>query len=302
MAPVLPAARGAAARRWAAGLLLCGLSLSLCCGAATEHHSLWELTGKHNTVFLLGSIHVLRPGDYPLAPEVLDAYSRSAGLVMEINLGDVDATALQSALLAGAMLPDSTTLREVMGRERYEKASQLAGAAGVDLAQFDQFAPWFAAEAISQAQLSQLGFAAQSGVEMYFLDRAQHDHKSIAGLETVQDQIGLFQGLSLDEQSDYLVSSLSEARELPQEVNAMVRAWQHGDTAWFTREMNSEFGDDPALYQSLLVARNRKWLPKIEALLNADRNYLVIVGTGHLVGPDSVIELLHRSGITAIQR
>jgi uncharacterized protein YbaP (TraB family) len=257
------------------------------------HHSLWELHGKHNIVYILGSIHVLRPADYPLAPEVLDAYAHSRGLVMEINLGDVDATALQSELLAGALLPDARTLPQVMGVKRYGKATQLARAEGIDLARFDQFAPWFAAEAITQAQLSQLGFAAQSGVEMYFLDRAQQDHKSIAGLETVQDQIGLFQGLSLDAQSDYLVTSLAEAHELPHEVDAMVRAWQHGDVAWFTEEMKSEFGDDPVLYQSLLVTRNRKWLPKIEALLNEDGNYLVIVGTGHL---------LQRSGFTAVQR
>jgi uncharacterized protein YbaP (TraB family) len=66
--------------------------------------------------------------------------------------------------------------------------------------------------------------------------------------------------------------------------------------------MQSELGGDPALYESLLAARNRKWIPKIEALLNGDRNYLVIVGTGHLVGPDGVVELLRRAGITAVQR
>jgi uncharacterized protein YbaP (TraB family) len=51
-----------------------------------------------------------------------------------------------------------------------------------------------------------------------------------------------------------------------------------------------------------LVARNRKWVPKIEALLDDDRNYLVIVGTGHLVGQGSVIDLLKKDGIGATQR
>ncbi len=74
-----------------------------------------------------------------------------------------------------------------------------------------------------------------------------------------------------------------------------------GDTAWFAAEMASEFGKDPALYQSVLAARNRKWVPQIEALLNGDGNYLVIVGTGHLVGRDSVIDLLKRDGVGATQ-
>jgi hypothetical protein len=89
---------------------------------------------------------------------------------------------------------------------------------------------------------------------------------------------------------------------LPKDVDAMVRAWQRGDTQWFAGQLQSEFGRDPHVYDSLLGARNRKWLPKIEALLNDDRNYLVIVGTGHLVGPGSVLDLLKKDGIGVSQR
>jgi uncharacterized protein len=82
----------------------------------------------------------------------------------------------------------------------------------------------------------------------------------------------------------------------------MVLAWQHGDTRWFEANMLAELGRDQKLYQSVLGARNRKWVPKIEALLNDDQNYLVIVGTGHLIGPGSVIDLLKKDGIGATQR
>jgi len=73
-------------------------------------------------------------------------------------------------------------------------------------------------------------------------------------------------------------------------------------SVWFETQLKSELGRDPALYQSLLVARNRKWIARIEALLNDDKNYLVIVGTGHLVGRDSVIDLLKKDGVGATQR
>jgi len=82
----------------------------------------------------------------------------------------------------------------------------------------------------------------------------------------------------------------------------MVRAWQRGDTQWFETQLKSDLGRDPSLYQSVLGARNRKWVPKIEALLNDDKNYLVIVGTGHLAGQGSVIELLKKDGIVVTQR
>ena len=281
-------------------LVLCGFSLTS--SADTPLHSLWAVHGKHNTVYLLGSIHVLRPGDYPLPPAVLEAYANAKALVMEINLGALDTDQVQSEMLASAMLPDGKTLPLVLGERRYTHAATLAREVGVELSMFDQFAPWFAAEAISQVQLMELGFQPQSGVEMYFLERARSDGKSIAGLETVHDQIALFQALSLDAQADYLVSSLEEARDLPKQVDEMVRAWQRGDSAWFATQLTSELGRDPALYQSVLAARNRKWIPKIEALLEDDKNYLVIVGTGHLTGRNSVIELLKKDGIGATQQ
>jgi uncharacterized protein YbaP (TraB family) len=286
-------------------LLLAALLLWTCAlpsRADTPLHSLWELHGKHNTVFLLGSIHVLRPGDYPLSPAVMQAYSNSKSLIMEINLADMDLEQLQAEMLTSAMLPDGKSLSDVLGPKRYARAETLAREVGVELATFDRFAPWFAAEAISQLQLVQLGFQPTSGVEMYFLERARSDGKSIAGLETVHDQIALFEGLSMDAQAEYLVSSLEQAHELPKEVDDMVHAWQRGDTAWFDGQLKSELGRDPVLYQSVLAARNRKWIPKIEALLNDDKNYLVIVGTGHLVGHNSVIELLKKDGVGATQR
>jgi uncharacterized protein YbaP (TraB family) len=284
------------------GLLLGGLLLCVTVRADGALHSLWELHGKHNTVYLLGSIHVLRPSDYPLSPVMLEAYRDAKSVLMEVNLQEISSQQVQAEMLGSAVLPEGKTLAGILGKERYGRADALAHEVGIELSLFDQFAPWFAAEAISQMQLTQLGFQPEAGVEMYFMERARNDGKSVDGLETIHDQISLFQNMSLDTQAEYLVSSLEQAHDLPKEVDSMVRAWQHGDTQWFASELQSEFGRDPRLYQSVLVARNRKWVPKIEALLNDDKNYLVIVGTGHLVGQGSVIDLLKKDGIGATQR
>ena len=284
------------------GLILLGLLLCVTVRADGALHSLWELHGKHNTVYLLGSIHVLRPNDYPLAPVVLDAYTHAGSLLMEVNLDEINSEQVQAEMLASATLSDGKTLPDVLGKQRYERAASLAHEIGVELSSFDQFAPWFAAEAISELQLTQLGFQPENGVEMYFMDRARSDGKSVDGLETVHDQISVFQNMSLDAQAEYLLSSLEQAHDLPKEVDSMVRAWQRGDTRWFESELQSDLGHDSDLYQSVLVARNRKWVPKIEALLNSDKNYLVIVGTGHLAGQGSVVDLLKKDGIVATQR
>jgi uncharacterized protein YbaP (TraB family) len=265
-------------------------------------HPLWEVHGKHNTVYLLGSIHVLRPADYPLAPAVLDAYGHAKALVMEIDMGEMDQESVQAEMVASAQLPEGKTLPQVLGTVRYAHARQLASQLGVELSTFDGFAPWFVAEAISQLQLAQLGFQPESGVEMYFLGRARTDGKPVTGLETAHDQIAVFESLSMDTQAEYLVSSLEEAGELPKEVDAMVHAWQRGDTQWFAGQLRRELGRDPAMYQSLLAGRNRRWIPRIEALLGENEDYLVIVGTGHLAGSDSVIELLRKDGFGVVQR
>jgi uncharacterized protein len=284
------------------GSALCALLLCVTARADGALHSLWEIHGKHNTVYLLGSIHVLRASDYPLAPAVMEAYGNAKSVLMEVNLEEINSAQVQAEILASAVLPEGKTLPDVLGKQRYAHAEALARDVGVDLSMFDQFAPWFAAEAISQMQLTQLGFQAETGVEMYFMDKARTDAKSVAGLETVHDQIQVFQNMPLDTQADYLVSSLEQAHDLPKEVDSMVRAWQRGDTQWFENQMRSELGRDPRVYQAVLGTRNSKWVPKIEALLNDDKNYLVIVGTGHLVGQGSVIELLKKDGIGATQR
>jgi len=283
---------------------LLGWSLGAVSAARADStlHCLWEIHGKHNTVYLLGSIHTLRASDYPLPPAVLDAYRGAKSLVMEIDPSELESAQLQSEMLASATLTDGKNLHDILGTARYAHAEVLAHDVGLDLSNFDQFAPWFVAEAISQMQLMQLGFDPSSGVEMYFLGRARTDGKSIAGLETGHDQLALFEGMPMETQANYLISSLEQAHDLTREVNAMVRAWQGGDMGWFETELKSDLGRDPAVYQSLLVSRNRKWIARIEKLLDDDENHLVIVGTAHLVGRDSVIDLLKKDGIGAVQR
>lgn len=283
-------------------LALCAWLLSATVWADGALHSLWEIHGLHNTVYLLGSIHVLRPADYPLSRAVLNAYGDAKSVVMEIDLGEIDSAQVQSEMMESALLPEGKTLQSVLGTQRYARAQALAHEVGVELSMFDTFAPWFVAEAISQLQLAQMGFDPQSGVEMFFLEHARSDGKSIAGLETAHDQIALFEAMSLDAQAQYLIASLEQAHDLPKQVDEMVHAWQRGDTAWFNSQLAQELGRDPVLYQAVLASRNRKWIPKIEALLKADQNYLVIVGTGHLVGRDSVLDLLKKDGFTATQR
>ena len=112
--------------RWRlAGLALSCVALAATVRADTALHALWELHGKHNTVYILGSIHVLRPTDYPLAPAVLNAYGNAKSIFMEVNLQEIDVQRMQIELLASARLPEGKTLPSIMGKQRYERAGAL---------------------------------------------------------------------------------------------------------------------------------------------------------------------------------
>src|SRR5271157_5880585 len=114
------------------GWALCGWALCTPARADSALHSLWELHGKHNTVYVLGSIHVLRPSDYPLSPAVLDAYSSAKALFMEVNLQEIDSQQMQSELLASALLPAGKSLPSILGKQRYDRADALARDVGVE--------------------------------------------------------------------------------------------------------------------------------------------------------------------------
>ena len=80
------------------------------------------------------------------------------------------------------------------------------------------------------------------------------------------------------------------------DLDRLISAWRKGDLRALEREFRKERQQAPQLYDDLLGARNRKWLPQIQALLGEQRNYLVVVGTLHFVGKDGLLELLKHSG------
>ncbi|HSG90039.1 MAG TPA: TraB/GumN family protein, partial [Pseudomonadales bacterium] len=176
--------------------LLAALATQAC--AARDRNILWTVQGAHNTVYLLGSIHVLRPGDGGLPPAAEAAYADAEQLVMEIDLDDpasADPAALLQAMQRTALLPEGTSLREVLGGD-YASIEGRARQAGVDLAVFDRFAPWLVAVTLMQLELAKRGFAPDLGIEHSLASRASKDGKAIAGLETPEQQFAAMGGLT----------------------------------------------------------------------------------------------------------
>lgn len=292
-------------RSLAAGLT--ALAVALGCAApaaARDRHALWTIEGERNTVYLLGSIHVLRPGDGDLPPAMQEAYADAEGLVMEIDFDDpavADPVALIGAMRTAAALPPGTTLREVLGPDLPLVESRLREA-GLDLDLFEGQAPWLLAVTLLQVELARRGFDPSLGTERRIAAQAATDDKPITGLETPAQQFAVLGGLSLPEQKRFLLMTLDEASGLDAQVDELLGAWRRGDVAALARTLSDEYERFPELYGPLTVDRNRAWVPQIEALLDDPDDYLVVVGALHLVGRDSVVDLLRQRGHRVEQR
>jgi uncharacterized protein YbaP (TraB family) len=271
--------------------------------AAEDRGVLWTVQGRQNTVYLLGSVHVLRPGDAALPRAALDAYADAEQLVMEIDLDDAtvgDPLAMAQQMQASAALPAGQSLQAVLGSD-YAEVARRASDAGLDLEMFDRFQPWFVATLLLQLELAKRGFDPALGIEQQLAGRAIADRKPITGLETPAQQFAVLSGLSLADQKRFLLMTLDESAQADTELEQLLAAWRKGDTSALAALLSDEFERFPQLYRPLTEDRNRAWVGQLDDLLDDRDDYLVVVGALHLVGRDSVIDLLRQRGHTVTQ-
>jgi uncharacterized protein YbaP (TraB family) len=287
-------------RRLAALLAAILATLAAPATTAGERNVLWSVRGQHNTVYLFGSIHLLRPGDVGLPRAAEHAYADAEQLVMEIDMDDpaiADPTAMARQMQRSAQLPDGQSLRTVLGDD-YASIASRAREAGLDLAALDGFAPWFVATILLQLEMTRRGFVAEHGIEQQLTERAVADGKPILGLETPAQQFAVLAGLSLAEQKRFLLMTLEESAHADARLEHLLVAWRTGDTATLADVLSEEFDAFPELYRPLTEDRNRAWVGQLAELLDDRDDYLVVVGALHLVGRNSVVEMLQQRGYT----
>jgi uncharacterized protein YbaP (TraB family) len=258
--------------------------------------TLWRIAGDTNSVYLLGSIHMLREQDHPL-PDVIDrVYDDAEVVVMELDMDDLDPAATQASFNRAGVMTDGTTLRDLMGDELFEQAERAAAEIDIPLELLAQSEPWLAAMTVELMMLYRIGFNPVLGVEMTLSQRAISDGKPVEGLETVDEQLAFLDGLPLDAQREMLLQTLAQGAALSEAIDDLVYAWRRGDTAALEEGLLDSMGEQEELLAALVTDRNRRWSDTIATWLDDDRDYLVVVGALHLVGDDGVPALLDRAG------
>lgn len=275
-------------------VFVCVLLLSV--SQAKADTSVWSVRSGDNIVYLGGTVHLLRPGDFPLPDEFEAAYQASSELYFETDIGSMNDLSVQAQMLQQLTYGDDRALSTVLSEEAYTALSIYTATAGLPIAMLDKFKPGLLISTLQVLVFQSMGFTPQ-GVDAFFHTRALGDGKAEGQLETVQEQIGYLAAMGEGNESEFILLSLEDLAETGDVMEDMIGAWRSGDaeglSELFVEDMKVEA---PELYDSLLLQRNLRWIPQIDSMLQDADTEFVLVGAAHIVGENGLLDLLSQKG------
>ena len=258
--------------------------------------SVWSVRSGDNVIYLGGTVHLLRPGDYPLPDEFEEAYQASSELYFETDIAAMSDLLVQAQMLQQLTYSDDRSLRTVLSDEAYTALSAYTQTAGLPIVMLEKFKPGLLISTLQILVFQSMGFTPQ-GVDAFFHTRAVADGKAEGQLETVQEQIGFIAAMGEGNDSEFILLSLKDLTETGNVIDGMIGAWRSGDaqglSELFVEDMKVEA---PALYDTLLLERNLKWIPQIHRMLQDADTEFVLVGAAHIVGENGLLDLLSQEG------
>ncbi len=281
-------------------VVLCSLFVvfAFCHNAySSSNNFLWEVRSSTSTVYLLGSIHFFKKELYPLNKRIEKAFDDSDFLVVEANINDITKVDI-GPLVEKAFYAGEDTLANHVSSKTYELVISEAGRLGLPLELIYKQKPWFLALTLSALELMHLGFDPGFGLDVHFLSQAQ-GRKEVLELESVDYQIELLSGFSDEEQEIFLYSTMMNANIMRKDMDSILKAWKNGDAGGIQSVLEKSMRGDAdmtSIAEKMFYGRNRDMTSKIERFLKTEKTYFVVVGAGHLVGKDGIVELLKTRG------
>jgi uncharacterized protein YbaP (TraB family) len=268
----------------------------------TSKSCLWTVQTQSNKIFLLGSLHLLKPDDYPLSASMNKAYEQSQLLVFETDLDALQQPAMLMKMQELGFYPQGENLLQNLDAETRIELEKKMTDLGLPLEIYARLKPWLVATELAVQELNKLGFDPIYGVDVYFFKKAKADGKQTGFLETAEFQINLLGAMDKRTQNDFLSQTLKDLEVVNDLAGELVKSWKNGDAEKLHELLHKSFKDYPDLHNRLLIERNKKWVKEIENLMLKTENVLIVVGAGHLVGPESVVALLKKKGYVLEQQ
>lgn len=258
---------------------------------------LWVIRDADSTIYLLGTVHVLRPTTAWGSPRLEAAFDSADQVYFEIDNPN-DQAALLPLIREHGVSPDRP-LSHLLTTGELNKLQMVASTIGSGAAQMDVFRPWLAALTLSVAPLIEAGYDPSSGVELVLRERALANGQPIKGLETIDQQVRIMAGFPEPAQMAYLRATLKSFDDGPAALDRLVNAWASGDVPAMNAIFSSEMSDSgPEVYRGMLTDRNRQWAGQIQTLLDGEGVIFIAVGAAHLMGEGRVQDFLAERGVT----
>jgi uncharacterized protein YbaP (TraB family) len=264
---------------------------------ASANPALWRVSDDDTIVYLFGTVHVLPPALEWRTDKIDRALAESKAVYFETDL-DPKPNEILPILQKLGMYPPSERLSDKLSAEDRAAFEKAANDLGLPAFQLDTMKPWLAGITLAEAMITKAGYDATSGVERKLAPSAIDAGKQIRKLETVEQQLLAFADVSENAQLRFLMDGVRQMDEEAIVLDSMVKAWAAGDIAQLEKIMIEEdFQEMPEIYDALLVKRNRNWATQIDKLVDTEAGtFFIAVGAAHLVGEDSVIEMLKPLG------
>jgi hypothetical protein len=261
-----------------------------------------------NTVYLLGSIHVANDKMYPLRPEIEAAFEAAQYLGVEVDISKMDQAEIQKFILEKGSYSDGTKLKDHVSADTYNKIVQILKANGLAGNAFDSFKPWVVTQGISSLQMQVTNYTADTGIDLYFLQKANKLNKPIIELENTQLQLNMFDQFSDGLQEKLLVDTLSSLNQTDNtsaaaSLDALSQMWMQGDEQSLVA-MTQSVAQEPEYYKGLVSDRNVNMVKHVKEYLNSDKKatYLVVVGALHMLGDDGIVTQLQKDGFNVVKQ
>lgn len=260
--------------------------------------AIWSFSDDDTTVYLFGTVHLLKPETEWRSEEIDAAFDSADTIYFEADVQS-EAAGLEALRVIGeyGIYQDGGSLSAALDDDEEREVAEAAAMLGVSMSALEPNKPWWAAVQLAQLQIIGQGYAPDSGVEVVLSREAKAQGKTIGFFESVTEQLLFFGEMPEDDQIEFLVSGAEQIEEDPRMLDRLVVDWTEGNVVGISDAMSEpEALGSELLYERLIVQRNQNWVPLIEALLEDPGVKFVAVGAAHLAGEDSVVTMLRAKG------
>ncbi|QJU59519.1 TraB/GumN family protein [Sphingomonas sp. AP4-R1] len=268
---------------------------------ALARPALWKLADADTTIYLFGTIHVL-PSGLKWRDKTIDAaMGKAQSLTLEAVL-DQDPAAVATVLSTLGKGQGLPPLVERVPPEKRAMLKALMAKTNLPAPFLDGLKSWAAGVVLTSVALGDIGLKpGADGVEPQVTKLFRAANKPVEGLETAASQLAYFDALPESAQRTFLAAVLEDPKDARAEFDRMVKTWMAGDVKGIEQSFAEEPDFTPELRGLLIRKRDELWAAALAERLKTPGTVFVAVGAGHLVGPDSVQQMLASKGLKVIR-